>query len=54
MYVYIRSEPVLWTVGHYDPDGKWHPESDHADPEKAAQRVHYLNGGRSPTPADPS
>jgi len=24
MYVYIRSEPSLWTVGFYAPDGKWH------------------------------
>lgn len=26
-FVYIRSEPQLWTVGFYDPAGKWHPES---------------------------
>jgi hypothetical protein len=45
MYVYIRSEPTLWTVGHYDPSGKWISESDHDDEEKAAERVHYLNGG---------
>jgi len=35
----------LWTVGFYSPDGKWNPESDHDTPEKAAQRVHWLNGG---------
>lgn len=35
----------LWTVGFYSPDGKWNPESDHESPEKAAERVHYLNGG---------
>jgi hypothetical protein len=45
MYVYIKSEPTLWTVGHYDPSGKWQAESDHDDEEKAAERVHYLNGG---------
>lgn len=45
-YVYIRSEPHLWTVGFYDPDGKWHPESDHDSTDLAAERVHYLNGGR--------
>ena len=28
MYVYIKSEPGLWTVGFYDPNGKWIPESD--------------------------
>ena len=44
MYVYIRSEPGLWTVGFYDPEGKWHPESDHATQEKAATRVAWLNG----------
>lgn len=45
MYVYICSEPRLWTVGFYDPDGKWQPESDHDSAEKAADRVAYLNGG---------
>jgi hypothetical protein len=45
MYVYIRSERRLWTVGFYDPDGKWHPESDHEWPQVAAARVAYLNGG---------
>jgi len=45
MYVYINSEPGLWTVGFYAPDGKWHSDSDHNDREEAAKRVHYLNGG---------
>jgi len=45
MYVYIRSEPQLWTVGHYSPDGKFDPESDHGTPDDAAKRVRYLNGG---------
>ena len=49
MYTYIESEHSsvgsLWTVGFYDPLGKWHPESDHDIREKAAERVHYLNGG---------
>lgn len=44
MYVYIRSEPGLWTVGHYAPEGKFEPESDHASTEAAAERVRYLNG----------
>jgi hypothetical protein len=47
-YVYVRSTfpgEYLFTVGFYDPDGKWHPESDHDSPEEAAKRVHYLNGG---------
>ena len=45
MYVYIRSEPGLWTVGFYDPNGEWVAESDWGSPEEAAARVHYLNGG---------
>lgn len=44
MYVYIQSEPTLWTVGFYRPDGTFVPESDHDNPAKAAERVHYLNG----------
>lgn len=45
MYVYVQSEPGLWTVGHYDPSGEFIPESDHHRSDDAAQRVHYLNGG---------
>lgn len=45
MYVYLRPEPGLWTVGFYDPEGYYHPESDHDNHEEAAARVHYLNGG---------
>ncbi len=45
MYVYVKSEPTLWTVGHYDPDGGFVSESDHNTQESAAHRVHYLNGG---------
>lgn len=46
MYVYIQSEKYLWTVGFYDPSGKWHSESDHETTESAAQRVHFLNGSK--------
>lgn len=35
----------VYTVGFYDPDGEWHPESDHDLAHEAAERVHYLNGG---------
>jgi hypothetical protein len=45
MYVYVRSEPQLWTVGFYSPDGQWHAESDHDSAKEAAQRVRWLNGG---------
>ena len=45
VYVYIQSESRLWTVGFYDPNGKWHSDSDHNTRKEAAARVHYLNGG---------
>lgn len=45
MYVYIQSEKKLWTVGFYNPEGKFIPESDHDSKEAAATRIHYLNGG---------
>lgn len=45
MYVYVKSDESLWTVGFYDPKGKWHAESDHETTESAAKRVAYLNGG---------
>jgi len=44
-WIYIGTEPGLWTVGFYDPKGGWVPESDHRDKEDAARRVHWLNGG---------
>jgi len=48
MYVYFRTEtnPDLYTVGFYDPNGKWQTESDHETRDEAAQRVNYLNGGK--------
>ena len=45
-YVYIKSEPQLWTVGFYNPDGTWYPESDHEKKEEAAKRVAWLNGSK--------
>jgi len=44
MYVYIKSEPGLWTAGFYDPSGKWQPESDWPTAHEAAMRVAWLNG----------
>ncbi len=44
-YVYKMTEPNLWTVGFYSPNGKWHPDSDYDKRADAAKRVHYLNGG---------
>jgi len=46
MYVYIKSEPGLYTVGFYRPGGEWNPESDYNDREEAAKRVNFLNGGK--------
>jgi len=43
-YVYIQSEPGLFTVGFYDPSGRWQAESDHGSRGEAADRVAYLNG----------
>jgi len=45
VWVYVKSEPQLWTVGFYSPDGKWHADSDFNSKEEAAERCHYLNGG---------
>ena len=52
MYVYILSEKAgqggadndLFTVGFYDPAGKFRPESDYGTKDEAAARVAYLNG----------
>ena len=46
MYVYIQTEtnPDLWTVGFYQVDGKFFPESDHSDKEEAAKRTAWING----------
>ena len=51
-WVYIRTEPQLWTVGHYDGDGKFRPESDHGSPEEAAAHIRRLNGGADESKAD--
>jgi len=45
LYVYIKSEECLWTVGFYNPKGEWLPECDCCSKEEAAARVNYLNGG---------
>ncbi|WP_431030321.1 hypothetical protein [Lysinibacillus sp. LZ02] len=45
-WVYIQSEPGLYMVGYYALDGEWHTDSDHGKREEAAERVHYLNGGK--------
>jgi hypothetical protein len=47
MYVYIRSEPGLFTVGFYAPDNQWHPDSDWNTQIEAANQVAFLNGQNS-------
>ena len=48
MYVYLKSKgEEVYTVGFYDPKGDWITESDHGTKEKAAERVAWLNGGKS-------
>ncbi len=47
MYAYLQSEPTLWTVGYYDPSGKWQPQSDHGTEREARAKVAYLNGDSS-------
>jgi len=46
MWVYIRSEANLYTVGFFSPDGRWQTDSDHQSKDEAAKRVNYLNGGK--------
>lgn len=48
MWVYVQSEPSLYTVGFYDPAGKWHSDSDHEIRTGAANRAAFLNGARPP------
>jgi hypothetical protein len=45
-WVYRRTEPGLYTVGFYAPDGTWHADSDHDDRDEARRQVNYLNGGK--------
>jgi hypothetical protein len=45
MYIYIQTEPRLWTVGFYNPAGDFVSESDHGTSEGAADRTAWLNGG---------
>jgi hypothetical protein len=54
MYVYVQSESWtdedgtrnnVYTVGFYDPTGRFIPESDHDNKNAAADRVSFLNGG---------
>lgn len=47
-FVYRRELPVgSWAVGFYTPTGHWERESTHSSEDKAAERVHWLNGGQT-------
>lgn len=46
VWVYIQSEPGLYTVGFYDPRGEWHADTDWRTKEEAANRVAWLNGSK--------
>ena len=49
MYFYLNNMgEEFFTVGFYEPDGNFQPESDHKTAELAAARVNYLNGGSTP------
>lgn len=43
-WLYVKSEAQLYTVGFFDPDGNWHPDSDYPSREEAVSRVRWLNG----------
>jgi hypothetical protein len=45
-WVYVKSEPGLYTVGFYDPTGKWHSDSDYSDRADARERCAWLNGAQ--------
>jgi hypothetical protein len=47
-WVYLQSEPGLYTVGHFSQGGRWFAETDYGSKEEAARRCHYLNGGCDP------
>lgn len=44
-WVYKKTEPMLWTVGFFDPQGKWWTDGDYDNQQDAARRTHFLNGG---------
>ena len=55
-WVYERTESgidyQLYTVGFYNPDGKFCTDSDWFSKEEAAARCNYLNGGNHQSKGD--
>jgi hypothetical protein len=47
-WVYKQTEPGLWTVGYYAPNGDWESDSDHGERQAARDKVRWLNGGEVP------
>jgi hypothetical protein len=43
-WLFRRSALGMWTVGFYDPHGRWQPVSDYNDLDMAATICHWLNG----------
>ena len=52
MYSYQKSEPGFWSVGFFNPNGKWCRESVWNTAEEAAERAHWLNGSQGPAADD--
>lgn len=48
MYVYRKTSKDVYTVGYYEPGGKFITETVYSERENALERVHYLNGGNDP------
>jgi hypothetical protein len=48
MYVYEKTGKQVFTVGYYNPKGKFITETVYQEIEEALERVHYLNGGIEP------
>ena len=50
MWTYLQSQTdadpcgVMFTTGHFDADGEWHPESDWSTAKEASDRAALLNG----------
>jgi hypothetical protein len=44
-WVYLQSEPGLFTVGFYDPSGKWRPHADFSSRDEAVREVIRLTHG---------
>lgn len=52
MYSYQKTEPGQWSVGTFTKDGEWQTESVWYTSEEAAERAHWLNGGKTPQSDD--